>query len=178
VFTGHATRRIRRRGLAGASALAALVAADCAVPAVQPRATAESLRKVVAAVRQDVFRQPVALGPVLAERAVLYFFRTGCVYCAADVAAAPGLAATRGFPPLILVSRESPSRLRSSLGPGPRPGLVVVSDSDGSIMDAALPTRFVPRVIAVERGQVRLDVTGNRGGGLSRAAAALAGAGQ
>jgi hypothetical protein len=174
VFTGHAPHRIRRRGQARASALAALVVLGCGSPPVQPPATGESLQKVAALVHYDVFHRPVALGPILGGRAVLYFFRTGCEYCAADVAAAPALAARPGFPPLILISRESPSRLRAALGPAPRPGLTVVSDADGRLMGAALPTRFVPRVVAVEGGRVRLDVTGAAGGGLLRAAGVLA----
>jgi hypothetical protein len=50
---------------------------------------------------------------------------------------------------------------------------VVLSDSDGAITGAALPTRFVPRVVAVERFTVRLDVTG--GAGLAGAVATLSG---
>jgi hypothetical protein len=152
-----------------------LVAAACAPPAVQPPATPEALRRVAAAATHDAFGRPVSLAPLLAERAVLYFFRTGCEPCAADLAAAPALAAAAGVPPLILVSREAAARLRAVLGPGPRPGLVVVSDEGGAIMGAALPTRFVPRVIAVDRGRIRLDVTGSAGGGLRRAVAALSG---
>jgi hypothetical protein len=174
VITGHGMRRIRRWGPARAGALAALAA--CAGPAVQPGATEESLRRVAAVVRHDVFHEPVSLGPMLAKRAVLYFFRTGCEYCAADLAAAPAFAARREFPALILISRESPARLRSALGARSRNRLVVVSDSDGRIMDGALPTRFVPRVVVVERGRIRLDVTGERGGGLARAAAVLSSA--
>ena len=176
MITGHAERRIRRRGRARAGALAALVAAACAPPAVQPPATPEALQRLAAAVRHDVFDRPATLAPLLADRAVLYFFRTGCEHCAADLAAAPALAGARGAPPFILISREGASRLRAALGPGPRPGLVVVSDEDGGIMEAALPTHLVPRVVAVERGRVRLDRTG-AGGGLRRAAAALSGAG-
>jgi hypothetical protein len=176
VTTGHTARRIRRRGRARAGVLAALVAAACAPPAVQPPATPEALRRVAAAVRHDVFDRPVSLAPLLADRVVLYFFRTGCEHCAADLALAPALAAAPGAPPLILISREGPARLRSALGPRPRPGLVVVSDRDGAIMATALPTGFVPRVIAVERGRIRLDRTGVGGGGLRRAVAAVSGA--
>jgi len=177
VITGHAKRRIRRRGRAGTRTLAALVAAACAAPTVQPPATPEALQRVAAAVRRDAFDRPVALAPLLADRAVLYFFRTGCEHCAADLAAAPALAGTRGAPPLILISHEDAARLRAALGPGPQAGLVVVSDEAGAIMDSALPTRFVPRVVAVERGRVRLDRTGSGGGGLRRAVALLSGGG-
>jgi hypothetical protein len=178
VITGHASRRIRRRGLAGAGALAALVAAACAPPAVQLPATPEALARVAAVVGRDVFDRPVALAPLLADRAVLYFFRTSCEHCAADLVAAPALAAAPGAPPLILVSREGAARLRAALGPDPRPGLMVVSDADGRIMEGALPTRFVPRVVAVRRGRIRLDLTGTGGGGLRRAVAALSDAGR
>jgi len=171
---GHAARRISRRGPALAAALAALAAAACAPGARQPRATGASLQRLAATVRHDVYHRPVALAPVLAGRAVLYFFRSDCVHCAADLAAAPALAARRGAPTLVLVSREGPARLRAALGPEPRPGLVVVSDSDGAITGAALPTRFVPRVVAVERFAARLDVTGG-GVGLAGAMAALSG---
>jgi hypothetical protein len=177
VITGQAERRIRRRGRSRAGALAALVTAACAPPAVQPPATPEALQLLAAAVRRDVFDRPVSLAPLLAGRAVLYFFRTGCEHCAADLAAAPALAGAAGAPPLILISRESAARLRAALGPGPQPGLVVISDEDGGIMEGALPTRFVPRVVAVERGQVRLDRTGYGGGALRRALDALSGAG-
>jgi hypothetical protein len=169
---GHAARRISRRGPALAAALAALAVA-CATGGRQPRATDASVRRLAAAVRHDVYHRPVALVPLLAGRVVLYFFRSDCPHCAADVAAAPGLAARPGAPPLVLVSREGPARLRAALGPGPRPGLLVVSDSDGAITDAALPTRFVPRVVVVERFAVRRDVTGQGGGGLAGAMAAL-----
>jgi hypothetical protein len=174
VTTGHAARRIRRRGPAGAGALAALAAVACAPPPVQPPATPEALARIAAAVRHDVFDRPVALAELLADRAVLYFFRSRCEYCAADLAAAPALATAPGSPPLVLISRERPARLRAAMGPGPRPGLVVISDEDGRIMGAALPTRFVPRVIAVEGGRIRLDMTGAGGGGLRRAVATLA----
>lgn len=176
MITGHAERRIRRRGRARAGALAALVAA-CAPPAVQPPATPEALQRLAAAVRHDVFDRPATLAPLLADRAVLYFFRTGCEHCVADLAAASAIAGARGAPPFILISREGASHLRAVLGPGPRPGLVVVSDEDGGIMEGALPTRFVPRAVAVERGRVRLDRTGSGGGSLRRAVDALSGSG-
>lgn len=177
MFTGHALRRTDRRGLANASALAALVALGCAAPPVQPPATSEALQRVAALVRRDVFQRPASLGPLFARRAVLYFFRTGCEYCVADVAAAPALASTPGFPSVVLISREPASRLRAVLGPRALPNLVVVSDSEGGIMGSALPTHFVPRVVAIERGRVRLDVTGTVGGGIARAALALGNAG-
>jgi hypothetical protein len=169
---GRAARRASRRVRALVPALAALAAAACAAGGRQPRATEASLRRLASAVRHDVHHRPVALAPLLAGRVVLYFFRSDCAHCAADVVAAPGLAARPGAPPLVLVSREGPARLRMALGPEPRPGLVVVSDSDGAIMGSALPTRFVPRVVAVERFTVRRDVTGERGG-LAGAMAAL-----
>ncbi len=163
MFMGHAARRIGRRGAILTAALAALAAAACAPGGQQPRATGAAVRRLAAAVRHDVYHRPVVLAPLLADRVVLYFFRSDCPHCAAGVAAAPGLAARRGAPPLVLVSREGPARLRAVLGPEPRPGLLVVSDSDGAITGAALPTRFVPRVVAVERFAVRLDVTGGDG---------------
>lgn len=172
---GLATRRISRRGPAFAAALAALAAGACALGGRQPRATGASLQRLVAAVRRDVYDRPVALSPLLAGRVVLYFFRTDCPHCAAEIAVAPGLAARPGAPKLVLVSRESPGRLRAAFGPEPRPGLVVVSDSAGAIMGEALVTRFVPRVVAVERFEVRLDVTGDRGLGLAGAVASLMG---
>jgi len=172
---GHATRRISRRGPAFAAALAALASGACATGGRQPWATGASLRRLAAAVRRDVYDRPVALSPLLAGRVVLYFFRTDCPHCAAEVAAAPGLAARPGGPPLVLISRESPASLRAAFGPEPRAGLVVVSDSAGAIMGGALVTRFVPRMVAVERFEVRLDVTGDRGLGLAGAAATLAG---
>jgi len=167
---GHAARRIGRRGPACAAALAALAAA-CASGGRQPRATGAALRRVAAAVRFDIYRQPVTLAPSFAGRAVLYFFRSDCPHCAADLAVAPALAARRGAPALVLVSREAPALLRAALGPAPRPGLFVVSDSAGAIMDAALPTRFVPRLVVVERFAVRRDVTGADPGTLARAMA-------
>ena len=169
-FLGHAARRIGRRGPASAAALAALAAA-CAPGARQPRATGAALRRVAAAVRLDAYRRPVDLAPLLAGRAVLYFFRSDCPHCAADLALAPALAARRGAPALVLVSREAPAVLRAALGSAPRPGLVVVSDSGGAVMDAALPTRFVPRMVVVERFAVRRDVTGPDPGTLARAMA-------
>lgn len=171
--TGHAARRTSRRGPAFAAALAALAATTCAAGGRQPWATGASLRRLAAAARHDIYDRPVALDRLLAGRVVLYFFRSDCSHCAADVASAPALAGRPGAPPLVLVSREGPARLRSALGPEPRAGLVVVSDSDGTITGAALPTRFVPRVVAVERFTVRLDVTG--GAGLVGAVAALSG---
>jgi hypothetical protein len=171
--TGHAARRTSRRGPAFAAALAALAAAACAVGGRQPRATSSSLRRLAAAVHHDIYDRPMALDALLSGRVVLFFFRSDCPHCAAGVAAAPMLAARPGAPPLVLVSREGPARLRSALGPEPRPGLVVLSDSDGAITGAALPTRFVPRVVAVERYTVRLDVTG--GDGLAGAVAAVSG---
>ena len=172
---GHATRRISRRGPAFAAALAALAAGACAPAGLQPPATGASLRRLVAAVRRDVYGRPVALTPLLAGRVVLLFFRTDCPHCAAEVAAAPGLAARPGAPPLVLISRESPAALRAALGTEPRPGLVVVSDTAGAIMNGALVTRFVPRVVAVEHFEVRMDVTGGHGVGLSEAVASLTG---
>ncbi len=175
MFSGHASRRIGRRGPALAAALAALVVGACAPGGRQPRATGRSLRRVAAAARHDIYHRPVTLAPLLAGRVVLYFFRSDCAHCAADVAAAPGLAARPGAPPLVLVSREGPARLRSALGSAPRPGLLVVSDSDGAITGAALPTRFVPRLVAVEHDAVRLDVTGAPAGSLADAMASLSG---
>ncbi len=171
---GHAARRISRRGPACAAALAAL-AAGCAPGGRQPRASGAALRRVAAAVRVDIYRRPVDLAPLLAGRAVLYFFRSDCPHCAAEVAAAPALAARRGAPALVLISREGPGRLRTALGSVPRPGLLVVSDSEGAVMDAALPTRFVPRMVVVERFAVRRDVTGADPGTLAGAMAAAGG---
>jgi len=171
---GHAARRIGRRGPAFAAALAALAMGACAPGGRQPRATGASLGRVAEVVRRDVYHRPVALAPLLAGRAVLFFFRSDCPHCAADVAAAPGLAARPGAPALVLISREGPARLRAAFGPGPPAGLLVVSDSDGAITTVALPTRFVPRVVAVERSVVRLDVTGE-GAALARALTALSG---
>jgi hypothetical protein len=170
--TGHAARRTSRRGPAFAAALAALAAA-CAAGGRQPRATGASLHRLAAAVRHDIYGRPVALDRLLAGRAVLYFFRSDCPHCAGDVASAPALAGRPDAPPLVLVSREGADHLRSALGPEPQAGLVVVSDSDGAITRAALPTRFVPRIVAVEHFTVRFDVTG--GAGLAGAVAALGG---
>jgi len=174
--TGHAARRIGRRGPALAAALAALAPFGCAIGGRQPRATSAALRRVAAAVRVDAYGRPVSLAPLLAGRAVLYFFRSDCPHCAPDLAAAPGLADRRGAPALVLVSREAPAALRASLGAAPPRGLVVVSDSDGAIMDSALVTRFVPRVVAVERFGVRRDVTGGAPGTLAAAMATASGA--
>jgi hypothetical protein len=172
---GHAARRIGRRGAVLAAALAALAGGGCARGSRQPPATDASLKAVAAAVRRDVYDRPVALSPLLAGRVVLYFFRTDCPHCAPQVAAAPGLAARPGTPPLVLISREGPARLRAALGAQPLAGLVVLSDSAGTIMGEALPTRFVPRVVAVKRFAVVLDVTGDRGFGLAGAVASLSG---
>ncbi len=170
--TGHAARRTHRRGPACAVALAALLGAGCWPGRRQPPATDTALLRVAAAARQDVYGRPVALGPLLAGRALLYFFRTDCPHCAAGVAAARALAGRPGGAALVLVSREPPARLRAAFGPSPRPGLIVVSDSDGAVMAAALPTRFVPRIVGVAGFAVRLDVTGS-GLGLADAASAL-----
>jgi hypothetical protein len=172
-LTGHAVARTSRRGPVSTGALAALVLGACAPAARQPPATEASLRRVAAAVGSDIYGRAVALGPLLAGRAVLYFFRTDCAHCAASADAARSLAGRPGAPALVLISREGPARLRAALGPAPRPGLVVVSDGRGAVMDAALPTRFVPRVVAVARFRVRLDATGARGPGLAEAVAAL-----
>jgi hypothetical protein len=171
---GHAARRTSRRGPAFAAALAALAVAACAAGPRQPPATDASLRRLAAAMRSDIHHRPLDLAALLADRVVLYFFRTDCPHCAAGVASAPGLAARPGAPPLVLISREGPGRLRAVLGMTPRPGLVVVSDSDGAMTGAALPTRFVPRVVAVERFAVRFDVTGESAA-LASAMAALSG---
>ncbi len=175
--TGRAARRTHRRGTARAVALAVLVGAACAPGRRQPPATDTSLLRLAAAARSDVYGRPLALAPLLAGRAVLYFFRTDCPHCAAGAAAAPGLAARPGGVPLVLISREGPARLRAALGPAPLPGLTVVSDSDGAIMGAALPTLFVPRIVGVAGFKVRLDVTGD-GLGIADAAAVLAGEGR
>lgn len=171
MFTGHRACRIGRRGAAPAAALAALVAGACAAPPVQPPATRQALERLAAAARADIYQRPVALAPLLADRAVLYFFRTDCAYCAADLAEARTLAARPGFPAVVLVSREPAARLRAALGAEPSPGLVVLSDSAGALMGAALPTRFVPRVIAVASFRVLIDHTGKGGAGLNGAAA-------
>jgi peroxiredoxin len=170
MFTGHAACRIGRRGAAQAAALAALVGLGCAAPAIQPPATRASLERLAAAATADIYQRPVSLAPLLAGRAVLYFFRTDCRYCAADLAAARALAAKPDVPALVLVSRESVARLRAVLGPAPLPGLVVLSDSAGALMDSALITPFVPRVVAVASFRVLLDHTGQGGAGLDGAA--------
>jgi hypothetical protein len=175
MFTGCVARRISRRGPAFAAALAALACGACAPGGRQPPATDGSLQRLAAAVRRDVYDRPVALEPLLASRVVIYFFRTDCPHCEEGVASAPGLAARPGAPPLVLISRESPAALRAAFGPEPRRGLVVLSDTAGAIMGGALVTRFVPRVVVVERFEVRLDVTGDRGRGLADAVASLTG---
>ena len=173
--TGRATDRTHRRGPARAVALAALVGAACAPGHRQPPATDTSLLRVAAAARTDIYGRPLSLAPILAGRAVLYFFRTDCRHCAAGMAAASALAGRpgAGSVSLVLVSREGPARLRAAFGPSARPALTVVSDSDGAIMGAALPTLFVPRLVGVERLSVRLDVTGD-GLGIADAVAVLA----
>jgi len=173
---GQASRRISRRGPAVAAALAALAWWACAGAPAQREATDASLRRVAAAVRRDVYGRPVDLAPLLADRAVIYFFRSDCPHCAADVAAAPALASRAGAPAVVLVSREGPATLRAALGPVPRGRLIVVSDSDGAVMGEALPTRFVPRFVGAAGFRVRLDVSGDRGAGLAAAMAALEGA--
>lgn len=173
-ITGRAPRRIGRRGPAIAGALAAALGwAACGGGRVQPAATDASLARLAAAARRDAYGRPIELAPLLADHAVLYFFRTDCPHCAADVAAAARLAARAGTPAVVLVSREGPARLRRAFGPAPRGRLVVLSDSDGAIMGAALPTRFVPRFVGVAGFRVRLDVTGDRGAGLAAALAAV-----
>lgn len=169
MFTGRDACRIGRRGAAQAAPLAALVVA-CAAPPVQPPATRESLERLAAAATTDIYQRPVSLSPLLAGHAVLYFFRTDCPHCAEDLASARTLAGKPDFPAVVLVSRESASRLRAVLGAEPHPGLVVLSDSDGTLMGSALPTRFVPRVVAVAGFRVLLDHTGKGGAGLSGAA--------
>jgi len=166
--------RIGRRGAASAAALAALVGLSCAAPRVQPAATRAALERLAAAARQDVYRRAVPLARVLAGRAVLYFFRTDCEYCAADLAQARALAARPRSPTLVLVSRESAARLRAVLGRRHVARLVVLSDSDGALMDSALVTRFVPRIVAVAGLRVLLDRTGKGGPGLEEALAVAA----
>ncbi len=168
MFTGSIAHRIRRRGCR--AALAALAVAACAAPSMQAPATAAALAGVAAAVTHDVYGRRVALGPLLADRAVLFFFRTDCRYCAAELARARSLAGRDGTPPLVLISRQDAAALRAALGPAPRAGLVVVSDSDGAVMRFALPTWYVPRVIAVAGYRVRLDRTGGARAGLAVAA--------
>ena len=161
--------RIGRRGAASAAALAALVGASCAAPPVQPPATHASLRRLAAAAPLDVYRRTVPLASLLAGRAVLYFFRTDCEYCARDLAKARALAARPSSPTLVLVSREGAARLRAVLGRTHLARLVVLSDSDGALMDSALVTRFVPRIVAVAGLRVLLDRTGEGGPGLEGA---------
>jgi hypothetical protein len=168
MFTFHA-RRIGRRGAVEAAALAALSALGCAAPSLQPPATRASLERLAAAATTDINRRSVALAPLLAGRAVLYFFRTDCEYCATGLAAARALATRPGAPALVLVSRESPARLRTVFGPALPRRLVVLSDSGGALMDTALVTRYVPRIVAVAAFRVLLDQTGQRGPGLSGA---------
>jgi hypothetical protein len=164
--TGRRRRRTHRRGPACAVALAALAAA-CAGRPRQPAATAASLRRLAVAVRHDAYGRPLSLGPLLG--------RTDCAHCAAGLAAARALAAAGDAPPLVVISREAAGRLRAFFGPPARGNLVVVSDEGGAIMRGALPTRYVPRIVAVERFEVRLDATGERGPGLSEVVAELAG---
>ncbi|HVO34989.1 MAG TPA: hypothetical protein VMT21_05440 [Gemmatimonadales bacterium] len=173
MITWHACR-IGRRGSAQAAALAALVVLGCAAPPLQPPATRASLERLAAAATTDIYRRPAQVTRLLAGRAVLYFFRTDCRYCAADLAKARALAATPGSPALVLVSREGAARLRAALGPAHLARLVVLSDSDGALMDSALVTRFVPRVVAVAGYRVLLDRTGHGGPGLAGAVALAA----
>jgi len=168
MFTRHACR-IGRRGGALAAALAALALPGCAAPAVQPPATPRSLERLAAAARTDIAGRPAPLAPLLAGRAVLYFFRTDCEYCAAGLAQARALAARPDGPALVLVSREGAARLREALGRALPRRLVVLSDSDGALMDSALVTRFVPRIVAVAAFRVLLDRTGQGGPGLAGA---------
>ena len=176
IRTGRAARRIGRRGPALAAVLAALAPAACAIGGRQPRATNAALRRVAAAVRVDAYGRPVSLAPLLAGRAVLYFFRSDCPHCAPDLAAAPGLAGRSGAPALVLISREAPATLRAALRAAPPRGLVVVSDAAGAITDTALLTRFVPRVVVVVRFSVRRDVTGGPPGTLAAAMTVASGA--
>ena len=173
--TGRASRRISRRGPASAGALAALAALACTAVPRRPPATDAGLARLAAAVRHDAYGRPVDLGPLLAGRAALYFFRTDCAHCAEDLAAAPRLAARLGAPAVVLLSREGAARLRAALGHEPPGGLIVVADSEGAVMGegGALPTRYVPRYVGVVGSRVRLDVTGGRGAGLGAALAAL-----
>ena len=169
MFTGH-VRRIGRRGAAAAAALAALGALACAAPRVQPPATRASLERLAAAATTDIYGRPASLAAVLADRAVVYVFRTDCRYCAAGLATARVLAARPESPVLVLVSREDAARLKAAIGPVPPKRLVVLADPSGALMDSALVTRFVPRVIAVAGFRVLLDQTGQGGPGLERAA--------
>jgi len=170
--SGRAEHRTHRRGTARAAALAVLVGAGCAARPRQPAATDAALARLASAARVDVDGRGVALETLLAGRAVIYFFRTDCAHCAAGVAAARALAARPGAPALVLVSREGAPRLRAVFGPSPRRNLTVLSDVNGAIMDSAVPTRFVPRIVGVERFVVRLDATGDALG-LADAVAAL-----
>ena len=173
--TGRASHRIGRRGTATAVALAALGAAACVPAPRQPPATDIALARLAAAVAHDAWGRRVDLRPLLGGRAVLAFCRTDCAHCAADLAAAPGLASRPGAPAVVLISRESAARLRAALGPEPPRGLVVVADVAGSVMGpaGALPTPFVPRLVGVAGRRVRLDVTGEHGAGLRAALAAV-----
>jgi hypothetical protein len=173
MFTRHACR-IGRRGATQAAALAALACAGCAAPPVQPPATRESLQRLAAAARTDIWGRGAPLGSLLAARAVLYFFRTDCEFCATDLAKARALAAKPSSPALVLVSREGSAHLRAALGRRRPAHLVVLSDSDGALMDTALVTRFVPRVVAVAGFRVLLDRTGRGGPGLEGALALAA----
>ncbi len=173
MFTRHACR-ISRRGGAQAAALVALVGLSCAAPPLQPPATRPALERLAAVARFDIYGRTAPLASLLAGRAVLYFFRTDCGYCAADLARARALAASPGSPTLVLVSREGAARLRAAVGPGRLRRLVVLSDSDGALMDSALVTRFVPRIVAVAGFRVLLDRTGHDGPGLAGAAAIAA----
>ena len=168
MITRHACR-IGRRGGAYVAALAALALAGCAAPAVQPPATRRSRERLAAATPTDILGRPAPLAPLLAGRAVLYFFRTDCEYCAAGLAQARALAARPDGPALILVSREGAARLRKALGPVQPRRLVVLSDSAGALMDSALVTAFVPRIVAVAGFRILLDLTGRGGPGLAGA---------
>ena len=167
-------RRTGRRGAARAAALAATLGWSCAAPPVQPPATRASLERLAAAATRDVYGRPASLGARFADRAVLYFFRTDCEHCAAGVATARALAARPDAPALVLVSRQSPAALRAALGRTPPARLVVLSDSGGALMDTALVTRFVPRIVAVAAFRVLLDRTGGGGPGLAGAVQAAA----
>ncbi len=172
-------RRTGRRGVARAAALAAAVVGwGCTAPPLQPPATRASLERLAAAALGDVYGRPQRLGALLEGRAVLYFFRTDCEYCASGVATARALAAKPGAPALVLISREGAVALRAALGPAPVARLVVLSDTSGALMDTALVTRFVPRVVAVAHYRVLLDRTGGGGPGLAGAAQLAASSGQ
>ena len=144
------------------------------MPPLQPPATRESLERLAAAATADIYGRPASLAPYFADHAVLYFFRTDCRYCAAGLATARALASRPGSPALVLVSREGAPRLRAALGPAHLARLVVLSDSAGALMDSALPTRFVPRIVAVACFRVLLDRTGHGGPGLAGAVAIAA----